>query len=41
MGGDLQICPASGYVVVVLANVDPGVVDRISSFITNRLPLGH
>jgi D-alanyl-D-alanine carboxypeptidase len=38
MNGDLEICPANGYVVVVLANVDPPAAGRLSSFITNRLP---
>jgi D-alanyl-D-alanine carboxypeptidase len=35
---DLKICPAAGYVVVVLANLDPPAGQRISSFIVNRLP---
>ena len=38
MNGDLEICPASGYVVAVLANLDPPAASRISEFITNRLP---
>ncbi len=38
MNGDLQICPGVGYVVVVLANLDPPAASRISQFITNRLP---
>jgi CubicO group peptidase (beta-lactamase class C family) len=38
MNANLQICPASGYVVVVLANMDPKSADRIADFITNRLP---
>jgi D-alanyl-D-alanine carboxypeptidase len=38
MNGELQICPAVGYVVVVLANLDPPAASRISQFITNRLP---
>jgi CubicO group peptidase (beta-lactamase class C family) len=42
MNGDLQICPASGYVVTVLANMDPPTARRISDFITNRMPgAGH
>ncbi len=36
--GDLEICPSAGYVVVVLANVDPPVARTISDFITNGLP---
>ncbi len=38
MNGDLEICPASGYVVAVLSNLDPPAAGRISDFITNRLP---
>jgi D-alanyl-D-alanine carboxypeptidase len=37
MNGDLQICPASGYVVAVLANLDPPAARRIPDFITNRM----
>jgi D-alanyl-D-alanine carboxypeptidase len=38
MNGMLQICPASGYVIAVLANMDPPAASRVSDFITNRLP---
>jgi CubicO group peptidase (beta-lactamase class C family) len=38
MNGDLEVCPAPGYVVIVLANMDPPAAERISSFITSRLP---
>ena len=38
MNGDLQIFPQSGYVVVVLSNLDPPAASRISDFIVNRLP---
>jgi D-alanyl-D-alanine carboxypeptidase len=38
MNGDLEICPGPGYVVAVLANVDPPAAGQVSSFITNRLP---
>jgi CubicO group peptidase (beta-lactamase class C family) len=38
MNGDLRICPSSGYVVAVLANMDPLAADRVTDFITNRLP---
>jgi CubicO group peptidase (beta-lactamase class C family) len=38
MNGDLQICPQSGYVIAVLANIDPPAASRISEFIANRLP---
>ena len=37
MNGDLQVCPASEYVVAVLANMDPPTARRISDFITNRM----
>jgi D-alanyl-D-alanine carboxypeptidase len=39
MNGDLQIFPQSGYVVVVLSNLDPPAASRISDFIVNRLPV--
>jgi len=38
MNGELSICPANGYVVAVLANLNPPAASRISDFITNRLP---
>ena len=38
MNGELKICPGPGYVVAVLANVDPPAASRIADFITNRLP---
>jgi CubicO group peptidase (beta-lactamase class C family) len=38
MNGDLEICPNVGYVVAVLANMDPQAASKISDFITNRLP---
>jgi CubicO group peptidase (beta-lactamase class C family) len=38
MNGDLEIYPQSGYVVAVLANMDPPAAGRISDFIGNRLP---
>lgn len=37
MNGDLEICD-DGYVVAVLANMDPPAAGRISDFIRNRLP---
>ena len=37
MNGDLKIYPKSGYVVAVLANMDPPAASRISDFIGNRL----
>jgi len=38
MNGDLEICPGPGYVVAVLANMDPPAASRVSEFIANRLP---
>ncbi len=38
MNGDLRICPTSGYVVVVLANLDPPAAQHIADFAGNRLP---
>jgi D-alanyl-D-alanine carboxypeptidase len=38
MNGDLRVCPDSGYVVAVLANLDPPAASRVSDFIVNRLP---
>jgi CubicO group peptidase (beta-lactamase class C family) len=37
MNGELDICDG-GYVVLVLANLDPPAAHRIGEFITNRLP---
>ena len=39
MNGDLTIFPLSGYVIAVLANIDPPAAGRISNFISNRLPV--
>jgi D-alanyl-D-alanine carboxypeptidase len=39
MNGDLEIYPQSGYVIVVLSNLDPPAASRISDFIVNRLPI--
>jgi D-alanyl-D-alanine carboxypeptidase len=38
MNGDLKIFPQSGYVIAVLANIDPPAAGRISDFIGSRLP---
>ena len=38
MNGDLRIYPKSGYVVAVLANLDPPAAQRISEFLDSRLP---
>jgi D-alanyl-D-alanine carboxypeptidase len=39
MNGDLRVYPASGYVVVVLANLDPPVAQRVADYLDARLPL--
>lgn len=39
MNGALDICPDSGYVIAVLANMDPPAAERISGFVVDRLPL--
>jgi hypothetical protein len=38
MNGDLRIYPRPGYVIAVLANLDPPAAQRISEFIDSRLP---
>jgi CubicO group peptidase (beta-lactamase class C family) len=38
MNAELQIYPQSGYVIAVLANLDPPAASRVSEFIANRLP---
>lgn len=38
MNGELKICPGPGYVIAVLANMDPPGASRVADFITNRLP---
>jgi D-alanyl-D-alanine carboxypeptidase len=38
MNGDLRIYPKSGYVVAVLANVDPPAAQRITDYLDPRLP---
>jgi CubicO group peptidase (beta-lactamase class C family) len=40
MNGDLRIYLPSGYVVVVLANLDPPVAQRVADYLDARLPLG-
>jgi D-alanyl-D-alanine carboxypeptidase len=39
MNGDLEICSGSGYIIAVLANLDPPAAQRASSFVAERLPL--
>ncbi len=38
MNGELEIYPQKGYVVAVLANLDPPAAGRIAEFIGGRLP---
>ena len=38
MNGELRIFPDSGYVVAVLANLDPPAATFVADFITERLP---
>ena len=38
MNGDLRIYPRSGYVVVVLANLDPPAAQRMADYLDPRLP---
>jgi hypothetical protein len=38
MNGELRIYPASGYVVAVLANLDPPVASQVAAFLDPRLP---
>jgi CubicO group peptidase (beta-lactamase class C family) len=38
MNGDLRIYPKSGYVVAVLANLDPPAAQRVSDYLDGRLP---
>ncbi|HEU4509094.1 MAG TPA: serine hydrolase domain-containing protein [Pyrinomonadaceae bacterium] len=38
MNGGLQICPGPGYVIAVLANLDPPAATRVADFVRNRLP---
>jgi CubicO group peptidase (beta-lactamase class C family) len=37
--GDLLILPESGYVIAVLANVDPPAAPRVSNYVASRLPV--
>ena len=38
MNGNLDICPESGYIIAVLANLDPPAAQRVARFIRSRLP---
>jgi CubicO group peptidase (beta-lactamase class C family) len=39
MNGDLKICAGAGYVIAVLANMDPPAAQRVSGFAADRLPM--
>jgi D-alanyl-D-alanine carboxypeptidase len=39
MSGDLTIYPDSGYIIAVLANIDPPIAQQVSTFICHRLPV--
>jgi CubicO group peptidase (beta-lactamase class C family) len=39
MNGDLTFCPKSGYIIAVLANMDPPAAQRAANFVASRLPL--
>jgi D-alanyl-D-alanine carboxypeptidase len=41
MNGVLRIYPGSGYVVAVLANLDPPAAEEVAALIADRLPAGH
>lgn len=41
MNGDLRIYPASGYIVVALANVDPFIASKVADFVDARLPVAQ
>jgi D-alanyl-D-alanine carboxypeptidase len=41
MNGDLRIYPKSGYVVAVLANMDPPAAQQLSNYVGLRLPAGE
>src|ERR1700722_4505208 len=38
MNGELQIFPQTGYIIIVLSNLDPPAASHVSDFIVNRLP---
>jgi D-alanyl-D-alanine carboxypeptidase len=39
MNGDLKICQGAGYVIAVLANLDPPAAQRASGYIADRVPV--
>ena len=38
MNGELRVYPDSGYIVAILANLDPPAASRIADFAGERLP---
>jgi D-alanyl-D-alanine carboxypeptidase len=38
MSGDLEICPAAGYVVAILANADPPIADSLAATAIQHMP---
>jgi hypothetical protein len=38
MNGELMYFPQTGYLVVVLANLDPPAATELTSFVVRRLP---
>lgn len=38
MNGELKFCPQTGYVIAVLANIDPPAAQRAVSYVFDRLP---
>ena len=41
MNGELRIYPKEGYVIAVLANLDPPAASRAKNYVSSRLPLGQ
>jgi D-alanyl-D-alanine carboxypeptidase len=39
MNGELTFCPQTGYIIAVLANMDPPAATRVADYVTTRLPL--
>ena len=39
INADLKIFPDSGYVIVVMTNLDPPGASRVSDFVAARLPV--
>jgi hypothetical protein len=38
MNGDLRIYPNTGYIIAVLANLDPPAAQHITDYLDPRLP---